>query len=509
MNAVKTRIICFLIFPLFLGVMNGWQGQARAGEVLRVSTIQNPQPKRPWLARGELQRAFVRLTHDTLFAKGINGTLAPRLARACTFSADGRSAKIFLRKEVRFSDGSMMTARQVKRALDRYAVQNRYLKGGCLPGFIKEVRALDRFTVLIRFDCLVYSVKDLLTDERISPCSSVLTSGFAGAGPYMLESRSKKGGLILKPNPYYWDTPPAPKELVWRVMPETGSGVFDFRQTDLFFGLARPFKNLPGSKEDVEVKAFSGSRSLVLAFNQRRERWREKHIRRAFGLAFDLKMLRETASLSLGKPALDCRQPSESACNPEKARLVLQNAGFKPGQGIKLVLAKYDAVGSSVLKEMACQLQKVDLRLLVTRVSETKMHRMIFDSDSSDQADLFLFSCLGTENTENPNCVFGLLNLSKVADRGGRAKARLCLALKTACSVRKRIYLNHWLNYMERLVWQEACGIRIMQYKPTFTVRVNWRDNLPQAFYRQRKVMTPRPRKDLAQGRDRLKKGDG
>jgi ABC-type transport system substrate-binding protein len=508
MPSIKTGLICVFVFFLSLGGINGVQ--ARAEEVFYIRTLRNPEPKRPWLAQGEIQRAFLRLTHDTLFIHGPRGGLEPALAKDCVFSPDGLAVKIILRKNVRFSDGSLMTARQVKKALDRYALQESQQAENCLPEFIKEVKALDRFTVLVRFKCLVHSVKQLLTDERVSPCSSVLTSKFSGAGPYMIAKRTKKGELHLKANPHYWGAPPEPGNLAFWVGPGKARRVkgFDPKKIDLFLGLPSLGATWPFAFGDVRIKPFSAGRCLVLAFNQRHDAWRPKKARKAFGLALDLEKIRQKAG-PWGETASAFHEKSDQVFNPQKARLLLKNAGFKPGQAIRLVVSKYDALGSCLLKELACQLEKVGLRLLVNRVSEAKMKRMIFESDWPNQPDLFLFSCKSQKNGNTPDCVYNLLNLGGASFQDGRGKARLCLSLKIACAVKNRIYLNQWLSYMERLVWQEMCGIKILQYKPSLAVRSNAENTLFGLVFRLCEIKPPGSKRGLVQGRYKRKLDGG
>jgi len=88
------------------------QVPARGG-ILREGDIGSPRFVNPLLALTDADRDITRLTYAGLMGLSGNGSLVPVLAKSYTISKDGKVYTFILRNNVRFSDGTKVTAKDV------------------------------------------------------------------------------------------------------------------------------------------------------------------------------------------------------------------------------------------------------------------------------------------------------------------------------------------------------------------------------------------------------------
>jgi peptide/nickel transport system substrate-binding protein len=149
-----------------------------------------------------------------LFAPGPNDTLTPDLALKYTTSSDGKTINIFLRPNVKFTDGTPFNAAAVVFNFDRLLIPSNGC--GCYGNIkviqsVKAVGALDVQLKLSAADApLVSSFLDNSPDWIASP-TALRTMGEAafgqkpvGAGPFEVVSNAASAKLVLKRNPGYW-----------------------------------------------------------------------------------------------------------------------------------------------------------------------------------------------------------------------------------------------------------------------------------------------------------------
>lgn len=114
----------------------------------------------------------------------------------------------FLRRGVKFQDGTELTAKAVELSFKRQL--GKFLPARVLFPMIKDVRALDKYTVefVLRepFSPFLYSLTtpqaSIVSPQAIS--KGDLNKHPVGTGPYKLESWEKGKRLVLKRNLFYW-----------------------------------------------------------------------------------------------------------------------------------------------------------------------------------------------------------------------------------------------------------------------------------------------------------------
>ena len=164
-------------------------------------------------------------------------TVKPGLAERWEVSPDGKTYTFHLRRDVTFCDGKPFTARDVVYTINRWLDPATRSPVRWRAGPVKEVRAVDDFTVeyelrepygelLYQLSLFFASIVDQATVEKLGPNFGV--QGFNGTGPYCWVSWTPRQELVLQRHPNYrWGPPiyrnPAPQvdRVIWRVVPES------------------------------------------------------------------------------------------------------------------------------------------------------------------------------------------------------------------------------------------------------------------------------------------------
>lgn len=163
-------------------------------------------------------------------------TIVPRVATDWSVSEDGKAWTFKLRDDVKFWDGTTLTAKDVKYTMERmlmddYNIGNtNYLNNQI--NFEKAV-VVDDFTVEIHtkdpVPALLYSIQEVkILPEHIykdlAP-NQAATETIVGSGPFKFVEYVKDDYVKMERNDEYWGEIPAFKYLVYRNIPEASTRV--------------------------------------------------------------------------------------------------------------------------------------------------------------------------------------------------------------------------------------------------------------------------------------------
>lgn len=207
----KTIFLIFLYISSFLIVLGAFMGTSYAKsefkiplqyDNLRLDPADFPDSDSIWIATQ---------IYDGLFELSPSGDIKPALAKDWQISPDAKSLKLFLRKNVKFSDGSPFTSADVIYSLSRSSKKSK--REEPLLKLITNITAIDDHTLQIQF------TKPLRLFPRIlsSPYYSILPKKYQaqieqgtffnkpiGTGPYEIAEWIKGKRILLKKNPHYW-----------------------------------------------------------------------------------------------------------------------------------------------------------------------------------------------------------------------------------------------------------------------------------------------------------------
>jgi len=142
---------------------------------------------------------------------------------------DARRWELHLRRNIRFSDGSPLTSRDVIYSLQRVAAHDSH-EYQRITNALTHYEALDNYTIRLTtrqpepdlsrlfgmFSVLQY--RDTLTNSH----DFATRQGFIGSGPYTWQGISLAGGILLEANPRYHDSQPVLQKVELRYLQPSG-----------------------------------------------------------------------------------------------------------------------------------------------------------------------------------------------------------------------------------------------------------------------------------------------
>ncbi len=280
------------------------QPAASAGpQVLRMARNAEPfSPFVPWQIDDNPALFLSVNVYDTLLRTSQDGVgLEPGLATKWEPSADGLTWTFTLRDGVKFSDGSLMKAGDVKASLDM-------ARGGTKSAWkdnyvaIKDITAPDDKTVKVTLSQPYAPLLSVLamfsggvlpaemakaTDAK--DYDNALAWKTKGTGAYYVEGWKKGDPIVLKRNPNYWKSKPAVDEVRIEYIPDDNTRVLKLQggETDLVDFV--PFSQIAALSTQPNVKAqtFTIQQAAFVMLNNSKPPLNDLKVRQALNYATD------------------------------------------------------------------------------------------------------------------------------------------------------------------------------------------------------------------------------
>jgi len=310
-----------------------------------------------WLDPGDTE-AFIApfmvlyAIHDALVKPMPAGDNTPSLAESWTVSKDGLTYEFVLRRGVKFHNGDLVTAEDVKFSFDRY-------KGAAaklLKDKVREVQIVDpgrvRFVLKEPWpDFMTFYGTSATGAAWIVPkkyVEKVGDDGFKkapiGAGPYKVVSYTPGVDLTMEAFEGYWRKVPSVKRLVFRSMADetTRAAALKAGDVDIVYLLSGPLaeevKRTPGLKLAAALPPGVVFLDLPEQWDPKSP-WHDRRVRLAASHALDRKALNQAETLGLSRPTgalvprvLDFAKVYEPhAYDPTQAKKLLTEAGYPNG----------------------------------------------------------------------------------------------------------------------------------------------------------------------------------
>ena len=381
---------------------------------------------------------------DPLYSSDAEGRITPRLATALPqFSADGRIARIPLRRGVRFHDGTAFDAAAMVFSLERFRALGKlsYL----LDERIRAVRARGPHELELELKRPYGALAALLSSSNLTPLSPAayrqhrnrsLNDRFIGTGPYRLV-RFTPQQQSLRPFAGYWGPQPRNRGLQLVSLSNSTAlyGALISAEVDLLLSQGLE------SDQQRDLARRSGSGQLVQAVGPAleigyltllsdRPPLDQPVLRQAVALSLDRQLISERVSYGMRSPLRSLvppplpgsSPPSWPAYNPQGARRLLGDAGYCHGRRLNLPLTFRSNVPADRLFALTWQAQlRRDLAdcltLSLTGVESTTAYRqldkgafpMIVLDWTGDYpaADVYVTPLLACERSSGFRCLAG------------------------------------------------------------------------------------------------------
>ncbi len=290
--------------------------------------------------------------HDAVAKPMPGNPMAPSLAESWTVSKDGLVYEFALRKNVRFHNGDVLHADDVKFSFERYKGASASL----LKQRVAAVETVDPLRVRFRLkepwpDFLTFYATPATGAGWIVPkkyVEKVGEEGFlrapVGAGPYKFVSFNPGVELVVEAFEQYWKKVPSVKRLVFKVVPDESTRLAMLKrgEADIVYSirgaLAEELRRTPG----LVLKPAVIQGTFWLAFVDQwdpKSPWHDRRVRLAANHAMDRTAINQAETLGFSKITGSIIPSSFEfykalplhAYDPQKARQLLTEAGFPNG----------------------------------------------------------------------------------------------------------------------------------------------------------------------------------
>jgi peptide/nickel transport system substrate-binding protein len=328
---------------------------------------------------------------EPLFTSTDDGkSVKPLLASSYKVSADKLTYTINLRKGVKFSDGTPMTAKDVKFSIDE-DTKTATTGWGYINAAIDQVAVVDDSTVQIKLkyawapilaDLALFS-NAIIPDNYQGKTAADFYAAPVGTGPFKWDTWQKGQYLKLAKNANYWQAgKPYLNSVTWTVVPDANTrklqlqgGQIDIDQQPDWSSFAS-LKSTPGLK----TYAFPSTQMDYMEFNQKIKPLDDVHVRRAISYAIDRPALVKAVLFGNGSPANSSLAPGVPFYDKtvagytfdlKKAKAELAKSSVPNGFTTTLLIKSGDANQGAVSQIVQSELAAIGITLTIKQLDPT------------------------------------------------------------------------------------------------------------------------------------------
>ncbi|HWQ17604.1 MAG TPA: ABC transporter substrate-binding protein [Sulfolobales archaeon] len=320
------------------------QAMVSKKDTLRIATGTDLDTLDPFAQTSAPVLNVVKHIYETLLWFDEKGNVILWLAEKWEISPDGLTYTFYLRKNVRFHDGSEFNATVVKANVDRWIDPNVRVTLRGFLGPVKGAEVIDRYTVKIYLkEPFAPFLKALANYLLITSLNVIKKFGNAsiteaiGTGPYKLASWEKGKRVVLERNEDYWGSKPPIKRIEWLIIPEASTRLAALLAGDVDFAFGLPPADLERVKNDPRFTVITPtSNRIVFIAIIPKGPLKDPRVRQALNYAIDKNAIVNNVLYGLGVVADSPVPPhffgyakmEAYQYDPQKARKLLEEAGF-------------------------------------------------------------------------------------------------------------------------------------------------------------------------------------
>lgn len=370
--------------------------EIRELEVLRVGVAELPNHMDPMRNVGNTGiRVHYNIFETLILADQMDNYANKPMLATDWKRVDDTTLEFNLRQDVKFHDGTTMTAKDVKYSLDRLKQDDipDISHAASLLDTIKAVEVVDDYTVRI-----ITEGADPIIEDRIASSwggwimpaeysERVGVDGIAslpiGTGPYKVVSYTPQK-IVLERFEEYWGEKPAAKKIEYILYSETSS-----RMTALITGELDIITQLPPDQvstiekqKGLRVESIPITNMHVVVFNTSAGPLQDQKVRKALSLGIDRQMLVDT--LWSGKavvprghqfPEYGDMYFSDypvAEFNPEQAKKILAESSYSGEEIIMEIRNNYYTFGNDAAEAMTAMWKDIGINVKINFVEKVE-----------------------------------------------------------------------------------------------------------------------------------------
>ena len=431
------RLIGFALISFFVCSLTSCDSSGSRADLVILNGAE-PESIDPAVITGQLDGRVAYALFDGLAHFDRYGIPQPAIAQSWDISSDAKTYTFHLRSNAKWSNNEPVTANDFVESWKRtllpetaaeYAYVMYHIKNAEAfnEGKIKDfslvgVHALDTQTLRVELEDPIPYFLDLLSyvpylpvyipsvkqfgDDWIKPTHLV------NDGPFLMEEWRLNYRIRLRKNPNYWDAQNVHLQTVDLLPIENAISAYNFyasKVADLILdkGLTPP-SLIPELKRRPDFHAAPFLGDYFIRFNVTRKVFSDARVRQAFAMAIDRERIVRKITQAGEPPAYsftppgtaDYRPPEMFHFDPEKARTLLADAGYRQGRGFPTVTYLYD--NKKLNEDIAVEIQSMLWQELGVRVELQKQEWKVYlNSMNRRDYDFCRSSWIGDYNDPN------------------------------------------------------------------------------------------------------------
>ncbi len=335
----------FLFFALFLILPACSSRNSLPQGILVIGIEGNPTDLDPRTATDAYSNRIDSLIYNGLIRLGPQAEILPDLAQGYEIP-DPLTYVFHLRKGVRFHDGTVLSARDVRYTFQSILDPKLGSTRAAAFAMVRTIETPDESTVVFKLKEPYAALLNALTTGVVpSPEGRKETSPPPGTGPFRLQGFRRGEKVTLEANPEYFEGPPTLKGVVFRVIPNDTTRVMEIEQggVNLLYNAVPP-DSLPlvEAEKKLAIIRAEGTGYSYLGLNLRDPILANPRVRKAIAFAIDRPAIIRDLLRGLARPASGVLAPSHWAYHgqvapaefdPARARRLLDEAGYPDPDG--------------------------------------------------------------------------------------------------------------------------------------------------------------------------------
>lgn len=358
----------------------GGSGETAKGKSITIAVPNDINTLDPRNGSGTITTNVMAYIYQGLLQTDKDGKVVPNLAESFK-QVDPLTWEFVLKKDAKFSDGTPVTAEDVKYTVDSFKDSSKNFKLASDYKFM-DIVIQDPQHFQIKLKTPFQSLPLRLT------CMSILPKGYLekvgdaefaekpiGSGPYKIEKWEKDNQVVLVKNDNFYGTKPKADKIIFKVIPEAASRIAALESHEVDIVSKVQTTEIPRLKDSNGIKVVGGptTRVIFLGMNLKVDSpLKDKRVRQALNYAVDKEALAKgvldgnaTPIATIATPQYQFYDPNVKPYeyNPEKAKKLLEEAGYGDGFAIDMSLVQGYMNGEDVAQAIAGQLQQVGIKL--------------------------------------------------------------------------------------------------------------------------------------------------
>jgi ABC-type transport system substrate-binding protein len=345
--------IFMILITLLLIIPTQSVAQVSGGTVIYAAGA-DPDNLDPANAESNPSEAVNRMMYENIARFDEKLKIVPGLATKWEQSKDGLTWTFYLRKGVKFHDGTPFNGEAVKIFIERMIGPEKPSRSGLYTPFVNSVEVVDDYTVKIILKApfafflnnLAHSASGIISPTALKTYGKDISRRAVGTGPFKFVEWIHGDHLTMVRNDEYWGGKPKLDKIIVKTVKEDSARVMMLQSGDAQLIVRIPSEDIPRLEKDPNIKLDSTEtlRVLFIGINVTKKPLNDVRVRQALNYAVDKEAIvknlyqgRALVSAGMVGPLTTGYVRIEGySYNPEKAKQLLTEAGYPNGFKVKL-----------------------------------------------------------------------------------------------------------------------------------------------------------------------------